>query len=92
MQTAHSDSSSIPLPSGIRFPPIGYGTYDLREKEVTASAVVAALEAGYRLIDTAADYGNEEGIGEGVRRSAIARSEIWVSSNCRRRAASGISA
>lgn len=65
---------------GARFPAIGYGTFQLRGVEETAQAVREAASAGYRLIDTAADYGNEEGVGEGVRTSNVPRSDILVSS------------
>jgi diketogulonate reductase-like aldo/keto reductase len=61
------------------FPKIGFGTFQLGGKEETARAVTEALNAGYRLIDTAADYGNEDGVGEGVRVSQVPRSEVLVS-------------
>jgi diketogulonate reductase-like aldo/keto reductase len=75
-----NEDAFITLPSGLCFPAIGYGTFQLGGKEEAAAAVTAALVAGYRLIDTAADYGNEEGVGEGVRRSDVPRSEVFVSS------------
>lgn len=61
-------------------PGIGYGTYGLSGTDATAEAVRAAIDAGYRLIDTAANYGNEAGVGEGVRTSTVPRSEVIVSS------------
>jgi len=68
------------LSNGDAFPAIGYGTFGLGETEETVSAVLAALDAGYRLIDTASNYGNESAIGQGIRQSNVARSEIIVSS------------
>ena len=73
-------TTDVTLHDGSSFPAIGYGTFQLRGVEETAAAVEAAIASGYRLIDTAADYGNEEGVGLGVRRSAVPRSDVVVSS------------
>lgn len=67
------------LSNHIQFPSIGYGTYNMPDRE-TALAVKNALLAGYRLIDGAAFYGNEKGVGEGIRESGIPREEILVTS------------
>lgn len=75
-----NDDATFTLSNGTRFPAIGYGTFQLRGREETAEAVRSAIAAGYRLIDTAADYGNEEGVGDGVRTSEVPRSEVLVSS------------
>jgi diketogulonate reductase-like aldo/keto reductase len=69
-----------PLPQGSAtptFPPIGFGTYPLRGRECV-TAVRSAIEAGYRLIDTAVNYGNEAEVGEGIRTSGVPREEILV--------------
>ncbi|MEN0084367.1 MAG: aldo/keto reductase [Leifsonia sp.] len=74
--------ASIPqltLNDGNTIPQLGFGVYKIPEAE-TADAVVAALDAGYRHIDTAAFYENERGVGEGVRRSGLDRSEVFVTS------------
>lgn len=60
-------------------PQIGFGTYPMKGDEVI-EAVVGALSAGYRLIDTALNYGNEEEVGEALRRSGIPRDEVQVAS------------
>jgi diketogulonate reductase-like aldo/keto reductase len=65
------------LLDGHRLPAIGFGTYPLRGRECT-DAVVAALEAGYRLLDTAVNYGNEEEVGEAIRVSGVPRDDIVV--------------
>jgi 2,5-diketo-D-gluconate reductase A len=70
-------SPVIELNDGHRIPQIGLGTWPLDDKQV-ASAVVEAVEAGYRHIDTAVKYGNEAGVGEGVRASGLDRSELFV--------------
>jgi len=68
---------SLPLNDGHTIPQLGLGTYGLWNEE--GSAIVAgAIELGYRHIDTAARYENEEAVGEGIRRSGIARSELFV--------------
>jgi diketogulonate reductase-like aldo/keto reductase len=63
--------------NGAEIPAIGLGTWQLRGEE-GAAAVKSALEAGYRHIDTAAMYGNEEAVGEGLRASGVARDEVFV--------------
>lgn len=62
---------------GASIPAIGLGTYSLTG-EAGASAVAAAIQAGYRHIDTAISYGNETEVGEGIRNAGIAREEIFV--------------
>ncbi|MBW8872558.1 MAG: aldo/keto reductase [Leifsonia sp.] len=74
--------TSIPqctLNDGRTIPQLGFGVYKIPEAD-TADAVLAALDAGYRHIDTAAFYANERGVGDGVRRSGLDRSEVFVTS------------
>ncbi|BDI22317.1 aldo/keto reductase [Herbiconiux sp. L3-i23] len=65
------------LNDGTTIPDIGFGTYPLRGEQ-GADAVVSALEIGYRLIDTAVNYGNEDAVGQGIARSDVAREDIVV--------------
>ena len=74
-----ADIPTYDLNDGTTIPAIGFGTYPLRGEDGTA-AVVSALEAGYRLIDTAVNYENEEEVGEAIRRSGIPRDEVLVAS------------
>lgn len=67
------------LNDGQSVPVIGFGTYPLRGVD-GVDAMVHALEAGYRLLDTAVNYGNEEEVGEAVRRSGLAREDVQVTS------------
>ncbi|WP_144762653.1 aldo/keto reductase [Curtobacterium sp. 9128] len=67
----------ITLNDGRTIPQIGAGTWPLSESEVPA-VVAAAIEVGYRHIDTAAAYGNERGVGEGIRRSGLPREDVFV--------------
>jgi diketogulonate reductase-like aldo/keto reductase len=62
---------------GAQIPAVGLGTWPMRGKEC-ARAVETAIAAGYRHIDTAAIYGNEEAVGEGVKSSGVPRGEIFV--------------
>ncbi|NNC12518.1 aldo/keto reductase [Planctomonas sp. JC2975] len=74
----------ITLNNGLRMPALGFGVFQ-SAPDVTAQAVEAALNVGYRHIDTAAAYNNEREVGEGIRRSGVPRDEIvietkvWVS-------------
>ena len=70
-------SPLITLNDGYSIPQLGLGTWPLDDDQV-AAAVVSAVEAGYRHIDTAVKYGNEEGVGNGIRASGVDRSEMFV--------------
>lgn len=70
-------SPVIELNDGHRIPQIGLGTWPLDDRQV-AAAVVDAVEAGYRHIDTAVKYGNEKGVGNGLRSSGLDRSEVFI--------------
>lgn len=67
------------LNNGVKMPMLGYGVYQTPPAE-TERCVREALEVGYRLIDTAQAYGNEEGVGAAVRESAIPREEVFITS------------
>ena len=72
--------STIPnvrLNNGVEMPILGFGVFQIPPEE-TEEAVATALEVGYRLIDTAASYGNEEAVGRAVASSGIRRSEVFV--------------
>jgi len=70
---------SVTLNNGLQMPQIGLGTASLNDTTV-APVVVNAIEAGYRHIDTAYRYGNQLGVGQGVRDSGIAREHLFVTS------------
>ena len=70
-------TSTIALNNGVAMPAIGLGTYPLDDREV-AQTVLRATGVGYRLIDTAAKYGNETGVGDGVRACGIPRENLFV--------------
>jgi 2,5-diketo-D-gluconate reductase A len=72
-----TDQLHITLNDGARIPQVGLGVWQTPNNEA-APAVKAALDAGYRHVDTAAVYENEEGVGEGIRQSALARADIFL--------------
>lgn len=69
----------ITLNNGVEIPVLALGTW-LVDDNIVADAVKAAIDLGYRHIDTAQAYGNERGVGEGIRESGIARNEIFITS------------
>jgi diketogulonate reductase-like aldo/keto reductase len=73
-----SINSKIKLNNGIEIPYLGLGTYNITRKKEVDRAMHSALDAGYRLIDTAAAYYNEEEIGEAIKSSQIPREEIFI--------------
>jgi 2,5-diketo-D-gluconate reductase A len=73
------DTHTITLNTGAEMPLIGLGTWQLTGDDAT-EGVAHALEIGYRLIDTADDYRNQDRIGEGVRLSAVPRDEVFLTS------------
>lgn len=70
---------SIKLNDGHTLPQLGFGVFQIPPAD-TARAVAQALDIGYRHIDTAEMYGNERGVGEGIRASGVPRSEVFVTS------------
>lgn len=71
-------ANSYSLPGGTKIPALGLGVFRSPAGPTTQTAVLAALEAGYRHIDTAAIYGNEVDVGEAVRRSGLPREDVFV--------------
>ncbi|RSZ42749.1 MULTISPECIES: aldo/keto reductase [unclassified Variovorax] len=70
----------VTLNNGLRMPVVGYGVFQIADADECQRSVVDAIEAGYRLIDTAASYMNEEAVGKGLRSSGIARDQLFVTS------------
>lgn len=70
---------TIALNNGVRIPQLGFGTFQI-PKDETRETTLAALEAGYRHIDTAQMYGNEKEVGQAVRDSGLDRDDVFVTS------------
>jgi 2,5-diketo-D-gluconate reductase A len=68
---------TVALANGVAMPALGLGTSPMDDEEAEAT-VAAAIRAGYRLIDTAENYGNERGVGRGIRAGGIDRDEVFV--------------
>ena len=68
----------VTLNNGVKMPILGFGVFQIDDMKECEEAVYNALKAGYRLIDTAAAYGNEEAVGRAIKRSGIPREEIFV--------------
>ncbi len=71
-------TDTFPLASGTAIPKVGFGTWQIPEGDAVYDAVRAALDAGYRHIDTALAYGNERGVGRAVRDSGVDRDELFI--------------
>lgn len=68
------------LSNGVKMPVLGFGTFKVEDGQQTVDAVKAALKIGYRHIDAAAIYGNEDSVGRGIRESGVPREEIFITS------------
>lgn len=69
----------VTLANGVKMPMLGYGVFQVSNEE-TARCVGDALSVGYRLIDTAQAYGNEEGVGAAIAKSDVPREELFITS------------
>ncbi|WP_317294276.1 aldo/keto reductase [Ligilactobacillus saerimneri] len=79
MMTLTNVNSPLTLNNGVEIPCVGYGTYKT-DPAATATAVTAAIQAGYRHIDTAMVYRNEEGVGQGIKAAGVDRKELFITS------------
>lgn len=68
----------IQLNNGIDMPLLGFGVFQITDQTVCKQSVLTALQTGYRLIDTAACYGNEKAVGEAIRESGLDRKELFL--------------
>ncbi|MEH6986491.1 aldo/keto reductase [Cytobacillus firmus] len=73
-------STTAALANGVNMPRVGLGVFKVEKEEELITAVKAAIEIGYRSIDTAAIYGNEEWVGEAIRQSGCNREELFITS------------
>ncbi len=69
---------TITLNNGVKIPAIGYGVFRMKDPAECEEAVVQAIQSGYRLIDTAAAYENEEAVGRAIRRCGVPREELFI--------------
>ncbi|MFC6316236.1 aldo/keto reductase [Lapidilactobacillus achengensis] len=69
---------TVELNNGVKMPVLGYGVFQITDQQVAEDAVIDALASGYRLIDTAASYGNEAAVGRAIKRSGVAREDLFI--------------
>lgn len=78
---------TIQLNNGVEMPILGFGVFQVKDLDECEQSVVDAIETGYRLIDTAQSYENEEAVGKAIKRSGVARKDLfittklWIQSN-----------
>lgn len=81
-------TNHVTLNNGTNMPPIGYGVFRMTNETACKEAVLQALELGYRLIDTAAAYENEQAVGRAIKKSGISRKDLfittklWITDTC----------
>lgn len=78
MSTAQSTTQTVTLNNGVQMPLLGFGVFQIPDAQECTRCVVDAIEAGYRLVDTAASYTNEAAVGAGIRQSGVAREALFV--------------
>ena len=69
---------SVSLNNGVQMPILGFGVFQVKDLEECERSVVDAIATGYRLIDTAASYGNEEAVGKAIKRSGVPREDLFI--------------
>src|SRR6478609_8212739 len=69
---------TVTLNNGVKMPILGFGVYQVTDQEECERSVYDALQTGYRLIDTAAAYMNEEAVGKAIKRSGVPREELFI--------------
>lgn len=82
-QAQITNTAGVPLlrlNNGVDMPQFGIGTFGVPSNAIAADAVCFALKNGYRHIDTAHAYNDEEGVGEGLRKSGVPRNQVWITS------------
>lgn len=68
----------VTLNNGIKMPMVGFGVFQIKDHDECVRVVLDAIEAGYRLIDTAQSYGNEEAVGEAIQKTNVPRNELFI--------------
>lgn len=71
-------SKKVSLNNGVKMPQLGFGVFQIKDPAECEQAVKDAISAGYRLIDTAASYGNEEAVGKAIKQCGVPREELFI--------------
>src|ERR1700761_6339269 len=78
---------TVTLNNGVKMPMLGFGVFQVKDLNECERSVVDAIQTGYRLIDTAQSYENEEAVGKAIKKSGVSRKELfittklWIQSN-----------
>jgi diketogulonate reductase-like aldo/keto reductase len=78
MSAIPSTVPSVTLNNGVQMPILGFGVFQMQDLDECERSVYEAIQTGYRLIDTAASYGNEEAVGRAIKRCGVAREQLFV--------------
>ena len=70
---------TVTLNNGVKMPKAGFGVFQVKDEEECTRSVLDAIDAGYRLIDTAQSYGNEEAVGKAIAQTSVPREELLLS-------------
>lgn len=68
----------VTLNNGVKMPKAGFGVFQIKDHDECVRVVLDAIDAGYRLIDTAQSYGNEKAVGEAIKKTSVDRSELFI--------------
>src|SRR4051812_846857 len=77
-EDGRENMKNLVLNNGVKMPILGFGVFQIEDPAECERSVRDAIEVGYRLIDTAASYGNEESVGSAIKKSGVARKELFV--------------
>ncbi len=69
---------TVTLNNGVKMPKAGFGVFQVKDQEECTRSVLDAIDAGYRLIDTAQSYGNEEAVGKAIAQTSVPREELFL--------------
>lgn len=73
-----TNTVTVTLNNGVKMPAVGFGVFQIQDADTTQQVVEEAIKTGYRLIDTAEAYGNEEAVGKAIKASGVPREELFI--------------
>ncbi len=73
-----TNTVTVTLNNGVKMPAVGFGVFQIQDADTTQQVVEEAIKTGYRLIDTAEAYGNEEAVGKAIKTSGVPREELFI--------------
>lgn len=73
-----TNTVTVTLNNGVKMPAVGFGVFQIQDADTTQQVVEEAIRTGYRLIDTAEAYGNEEAVGKAIKASGVPREELFI--------------